>query len=191
MFFEKCAAAGARQCNNFVVNFEALANEHKDAVYRQMIRVCGNREDAEDVLIEALLKAYRHLDQLRDSVAFRSWLAQIARRVCWQLKERDSLMPLVQLSALEDEGKQISANDLPMEAQLASRQMKEMLSEAVDSLPPACRAVYQLRDVEELAGAEVARRLGISLGAMKSRLHRARALLRQHLDAALAGSARR
>ena len=48
------------------MNFEALANEHKDAVYRQMIRVCGNREDAEDVLIEALLKAYRHLDQLRD-----------------------------------------------------------------------------------------------------------------------------
>jgi len=45
------------------VNFEALANEHKDAVYRQMIRVCGNREDAEDVLVEALLKAYRHLDQ--------------------------------------------------------------------------------------------------------------------------------
>jgi RNA polymerase sigma-70 factor (ECF subfamily) len=172
------------------VNFEALANEHKDAVYRQMIRVCGNREDAEDVLIEALLKAYRHLDQLQDSVAFRSWLAQIARRVCWQLKERDSLMPLVQLSALEDEGKQISANDLPMEAQLASRQMKEMLNQAVDSLPPDYRAVYQLRDVEELAGAEVARRLGISLAAMKSRLHRARALLRQHLDAALAGSVR-
>jgi RNA polymerase sigma-70 factor (ECF subfamily) len=172
------------------VNFEALANEHKDAVYRQMIRVCGNREDAEDVLIEALLKAYRHLDQLRDSVAFRSWLAQIAKRVCWQLKERDSLMPLLQLSALEDEGKQISANDLPMEAQLASRQVKELLSEAVDSLPPAYRAVYRLRDVEELPGKEVARRLGISPAAMKSRLHRARALLRQQLDEALAGSVR-
>ena len=103
------------------MNFEALANEHKDAVYRQMIRVCGNREDAEDVLIEALLKAYRHLDQLRDSVAFRAWLAQIAKRVCWQLKQQDSLMPLLQLSALEDEGKQISGNDLPMEAQLAAR----------------------------------------------------------------------
>ena len=53
-------------------NFERLANQHKDLVYRQMVRVCGNREDAEDVLIEALLRAYRHLDQLRDSVAFRS-----------------------------------------------------------------------------------------------------------------------
>jgi RNA polymerase sigma-70 factor, ECF subfamily len=168
------------------VNFEALANEHKDAVYRQMIRVCGNREDAEDVLVEALLKAYRHLDQLRDSAAFRSWLAQIAKRVCWQLKERESLLPLLQLSALEDEGKQISGNDLPMEAQIASRRMAELLAEAVDSLPPSYRSVYQLRDVEELPGSEVAQKLGISLAAMKSRLHRARELVRQHLDAALA-----
>ncbi len=169
------------------MNFEALANEHKDAVYRQMIRVCGNREDAEDVLIEALLKAYRHLDQLRDSVAFRSWLAQIAKRVCWQLKARESLLPLLQLSAMEDEGKQIAGNDLPMEAQIASRQMAEMLEEAVERLAPAYREVYQLRDVEELAGGEVAQRLGITLAAMKSRLHRARELLRQHLDAALMG----
>ncbi len=169
------------------MNFEALANEHKDAVYRQMIRVCGNREDAEDVLIEALLKAYRHLDQLRDSVAFRSWLAQIAKRVCWQLKARESLLPLLQLSAMEDEGKQIAGTDLPIEAQIASRQMAEMLEEAVESLAPVYREVYQLRDVEELPGGEVAQRLGISLAAMKSRLHRARELLRQHLDAALMG----
>ena len=169
------------------MNFEALANEHKDAVYRQMIRVCGNRENAEDVLIEALLKAYRHLDQLRDQAAFRSWLAQIAKRVCWQLKERDSLLPLLQLSALEDEGKQISGNDVPMEAQMASRQMKNLLWEVVDSLPADYREVYELRDVEELPGKEVARRLGLSLAAMKSRLHRARELLRQRLDIALAG----
>lgn len=67
------------------MDFEKLANEHKDTVYRQMMRACGNREDAEDVLVEALLRASRHLDQLRESVAFRAWLAQIARRVCWQL----------------------------------------------------------------------------------------------------------
>jgi RNA polymerase sigma-70 factor, ECF subfamily len=171
------------------VNFEALANEHKDAVYRQMVRVCGNREDAEDVLIEAMLKAYRHLDQLRDSVAFRSWLAQIARRVCWQLKKRESLMPLLQLSALEDEGKQISGDRIAIETQLAARQMKELLSGAVNDLPPSYRTVYELRDIEELSGSEVAKRLGISVAAMKSRLHRARELLRQRLDAAFTGRA--
>jgi len=53
------------------VDFERLANEHKDAVYRQMLRACGNREDAEDVLIEALLKAYQHMHQLNDPAAFR------------------------------------------------------------------------------------------------------------------------
>src|SRR5215467_6672663 len=88
-------------------DFEALTRQHKDAVYRQMLRVCGNREDAEDVLIEALLKAYQHLHQLSDAVAFRAWLAQIARRVCWQLKEREALTPLLQLSMLEDEGAEI------------------------------------------------------------------------------------
>ncbi len=92
-----CYQAEAWQCHNGCVDFDALAREHQDAVYRQMIRVCGNREDAEDVLIEALLKAYRHLDQLRESAAFRAWLARNAKRVCWQLKERESLLPLLQL----------------------------------------------------------------------------------------------
>jgi len=82
------------------MDFETLANEHKDAVYRQLIRACGDREDAEDVLIEALLKAYRNLGQLRDLSAFRSWLAQIGRRVCWQLKHHEALLPIMQLSAM-------------------------------------------------------------------------------------------
>ena len=90
------------------MDFDALANEHKDAVYRQMIRACGNREDAEDVLVEALLKAYSNLGQLRDSAAFRSWLAQIGRRVCWQLKQREALLPIMQLSAMEAEGSELN-----------------------------------------------------------------------------------
>jgi len=167
------------------VDFETLARQHKDSVYRQMIRVCGNREDAEDVLIEALLKAYRHLDQLRESAAFRAWLAQIAKRVCWQLKERDALLPLLQLSTLEDEGREIPGSEPAPDAQLAQRQMKQLLNEAMDALPALYRAVYELRDVEDIDGDEVARRLGISRAAMKSRLHRARDLVRTHLDAAL------
>src|SRR5438552_13372746 len=91
--------------------FDRLTREHKDSVYRQMLRICGNREDAEDVLVEALLKAYRHLGQLRDSTAFRAWLAQIAKRVCWQLKEREALLPLLQLSALEEEGREIPGGE--------------------------------------------------------------------------------
>jgi len=167
------------------MNFEELANENKDAVYRQMLRVCGNREDAEDVLIEALLKAYRHLETLRDSGAFRAWLAKIARRVCWQLKEREALLPLLQLSTLEDEGVGIASKEPPPEAIAASREMKRMLLEAVANLPDEYRDVYELRDVQERPGEEVAAKLGISQAAMKSRLYRARELLRERLDAAL------
>jgi len=167
------------------MDFDALAREHKDSVYRQMIRVCGNREDAEDVLIEALLKAYRHLDQLRESTAFRAWLAQIAKRVCWQLKERESLLPLLQLSMLEDEGREVAGPEPPVDVQLARQQMKQLLNQAVDALPALYRPVYQLCDVEDLRGDEAAKKLGISRAAMKSRLHRARDLVRKHLDAAL------
>ena len=169
-------------------DFDTLTRQHKDSVYRQMIRACGNREDAEDVLVEALLKAYRHLDQLRESAAFRAWLAQIAKRVCWQLKEREALLPLLQLSTLEDEGREIAGDEISPEAQMARRQMKQLLDDAIAALPEVYRAVYRMRDIEDRAGDAVAHELGISRAAMKSRLHRARALVRAHLDAALAGS---
>ena len=152
-----CDAFESQQCQNGCVDFDALARQHKDAVYRQMIRVCGNREDAEDVLIEALLKAYRHLDQLRESAAFRAWLAHALART-----GRAALDTLRQ-------------------------QMKGLLNESIAALPEPYRSVYELCDVEDLRGDEVARRLGISRAAMKSRLHRARELVRTHLDAALAG----
>jgi RNA polymerase sigma-70 factor (ECF subfamily) len=167
------------------VNFEILVNQHKDAVYRQMLRVCGNHADAEDVLIEALLKAYRHLDQLRDAVAFRAWLAKIANRVCWQLKKREALMPLLQLSMLEDEGREIKAAGPSIDSQLELAQMKTLLLAAIAGLPAPYREVYELRDLQDVAGDEVARKLGISIAAMKSRLHRARALIRQQIDQAL------
>jgi RNA polymerase sigma-70 factor, ECF subfamily len=154
------------------MDFEALTNEHKDAVYRQLVRACGNREDAEDVLIEALLKAYRSLDQLRESKAFRSWLAQIGRRVCWQLKEREALLPIMQLSAMEDEGAELAADRPSVEAEAARSQMKALLQRAIESLPKVEREVYVMRDVEELGGDETALKLNITLAAMKSRLHR-------------------
>lgn len=164
------------------MDFEYLANQHKDSVYRQLMRACGNREDAEDVLIEALLKAYRNLDQLQDSGAFRAWLAQIGRRVCWQLKQREALLPILQLSTLEDDGLELAASGESAETHVAREQMKSLLQQAINSLPEREREVYELRDINELGGEETAARLNISLVAMKSRLHRARTNLRRYLD---------
>jgi RNA polymerase sigma-70 factor (ECF subfamily) len=67
--------------------------------------------------------------------------------------------------------------------------MKELLEKTVSQLPPSSRDVFVLRDIEELSGEEVAQRLGISLASMKSRLYRARKLLRERVDAALTGNA--
>jgi RNA polymerase sigma-70 factor (ECF subfamily) len=161
-----------------------LARRHKDAVYRQMLRVCGNREDAEDVLIEALLKAYRSLDALKAHEAFRTWLGRIASRVCWQLRQRQALLPLLQISALEDGGIEVADSSPSAETQAAAAQIKQMLHAALNSLPASYRAVYELRAIEELTGEETARRLGLSIAAMKSRWHRARSLLRARLDVA-------
>jgi len=167
------------------MEFETLANQHKDEVYRQMIRACGNREDAEDVLVEALVKAHRHLGQLRDAGAFRAWLAQIARRVCWQLKQHQGLQPLLQLSVMEEEGREIPSGEQPLEQQIALRQMSSLLHEAVDKLSEEYRSVYVWRDLEDVPTKEVAKRLGISVAAVKSRLHRARESVRNVLDVAL------
>jgi RNA polymerase sigma-70 factor (ECF subfamily) len=168
--------------------FERLAVQHKDAVYRQMIRVCGNREDAEDVLIEALLKAYRSLHGLAAEEAFRAWLARIASRVCWQLKKREALLPVMQLSALEEVGAEAEDPAPSVEDRAAGAQLKAIFRAALESLPDDYRRVYELRAVEELSGEETAARLGLGLAAMKSRWHRARTLLRKRLDAALVQS---
>jgi len=91
----------------------------------------------------------------------------------------------MQLSMLEEEGRDIASGEIPLEARAAAKEMKEILAQAMEGMPAEFREVYEMRDVKELPGAEVAKRLGISQAAMKSRLHRARGILRERLDAAL------
>ena len=167
------------------IDFEALAAEHKDAVYRQMIRACGNREDAEDVLVEALLKAYQGLDKLQDSGNFRAWLAQIARRICWQVKVPEALRPILQMSDLEANGIQFRSADMPADVKLIVEQTRTIIKEAIAGLPSPYLEIYELRDIQGLTGQQVAEQLGLSLAAQKSRLHRARALVRSRLDEGL------
>lgn len=162
------------------MDFETLTNQHKDAVYRQMLRVCGNREDAEDVLVEALLRAWKSIDRLESADAFRAWLAQIGRRVCYRVRRREALLPLVEMPEFE-----AAATGPNPEQEWAAAELKEMMHSALEGLPAEYRRVYEMRDLEEMRGEEVAQTLGISLTAMKSRLHRARAMVRARLDESL------
>ena len=94
---------------------------------------------------------------------------------------------MLQLSQLEDEGREIAGGHPSPEDQLQTGRMKDLLDRAINELPLVYREVYELRDLDDVPGEEVARRLGISLTAMKSRLHRARALVRERLDPEFGG----
>jgi RNA polymerase sigma-70 factor (ECF subfamily) len=95
------------------------------------------------------------------------------------------LLPLLQLSTLDEEGREIPGPEPTPELQVARQQMKQLLDDAVAALPSLYQAVYKLCDIDDQPGDDVARTLDISRAAMKSRLHRARDLVRAHLDTAL------
>lgn len=159
-------------------SFERLIVQHKDAVYRQMVRVCGQREDAEDALATAMMQAFRAADQLASEDAFRGWLATIGRRVCSRMRHNPRIADALEfaeeigLTATED------ANfDLVI--------LKGCVRDAVISLPEKYRDVYEKCEIEERTVPEVAEELGLSVAATKSRLLRARAMVREMLDASV------
>ena len=162
------------------MDFDRLATEHKDVVYRQMLRVCGNHDDAEDVLAESLAKAYRALDGLKDEDSFRAWLVQIGRRTCGRLKKRESAHPLLELSEVQEAAATSDVLDEVME-----RETKRCVMEAFALLPEHYQDVYRMKDLEGRSLEEIGEELDLSLPNVKSRLHRARAMLRENLDCAL------
>lgn len=163
--------------------FTALTEEHRDRVYRQMLQMCGNREDAEDVLTDALLTAFRRLETLEERAAFGAWLSKIARRLCFRLRSQQRIMRELSLEGLQtEEGWEPSADDPSPEERLLQQDLRQRVQEAVQQLSPELREVYQQRDVEGREGKAVAEDLKITEAAMKSRLHRARQQVRRQMD---------
>jgi RNA polymerase sigma-70 factor (ECF subfamily) len=166
-------------------SFERLLNRHKSAIYRQMVRMCGNAEDAEDVLSESMLNAYRSMQKLKDPEAFRAWMAMIARRTCVRVKRRTELHPVLRLADLEILGEEPASGSPSPDELLQIEQTKHCIHSVIDSLPDHYRSVYLLREVEGASAEETAQKLGITVAAVKARLHRAREIVRTGLDALL------
>ncbi len=141
-------------------------------VKRFALTLCSTPEDAEDAAQEALIVLYRKIGTLRAAAALASWMFQIVRNECIR---RSRLTFRRQTSA---ELAELSAED----AALARLEI-ERIVEAIAGLPPEQRAVLVLRDVQGLSGAATAQAVGLSRGAMKSRLHRGRETLRSELRA--------
>lgn len=161
---------------NQTEQFEIQLNQHKDAVYRQMIRVCGNHDDAEDVLVEAILNAYKHYEALESPEKFQAWLSVIGRRVCGRIRKKESLLPVIAL------GESIAESFITPEPFDSGDEFVSKVHSVLELIPEQERVVFEMRDIKGLSGQETADELNISLAAQKSRLHRARAKVRELLD---------
>jgi len=162
---------------------EALLVRHEARLYRFARRLCRHREDAEDVLQESLLAAARGLSGFRGASSIGTWLYTIARSFCIKKRRRSVFAP-AEVSL--DTQASLAARGLadparrPDEALEASR-LEAALQGAIAALDRPYREVLLLRDVEGLSAAEVAEVTGLSVPAVKTRLHRARARLREAL----------
>ncbi len=165
--------------------FESLVNRYESKVYRLAIRMLRNPEDAEDALQETFLQVYRGLKSFEGRSTFSTWLFRLATNVCLmkirhRATEPAKFLPLEDYLPRHEAGEHpqmIDWSDRPEEA-LLSKESREKMMGALEKLPPDYRAVFILRDMEGFSNAETGEALGISVAAVKSRLHRARLTLR-------------
>jgi RNA polymerase sigma-70 factor, ECF subfamily len=154
--------------------------------------MCGDREDAEEVAQDALLKVFQNLDQLREPERVRAWVFRIAKNACLMKRRKSVFAPSRELSLDEflpvrddsGEGGRLQIADwsnLP-DNQVLRTEMRNVLHGAIRELPESYRSVILLRDVEELSTQETAQVLDVSEDIVRTRLHRARLSIRKKLD---------
>ncbi len=158
---------------------EALLREQRAQVVRYAMRLCLSPEDAQDATQEVLLALARYVSALRHVAALSTWLFLAVRTHCTRLARRSLRYVLV-----ADGGALTLEGESP-EEQLADRQLRHLLAVVLSDVDPAYREVILRRDVLGESAAEAAAALGISVDALKSRLHRARSEVKSGMLAAL------
>ena len=167
--------------------FEELVNRYEKKIYRLGMNITGNREDAEDVLQETFLKAFEHLADFREDSRFYTWIVRIGvNQALMKLRKRRSEKMVPMDDLVGDDGEVIPREFTDWkpnpEQQLTQAELEDILETAAKALPPTFRAVFFLRDVEDLSTEETAEILNLSNGAVKARLFRARLRLREDLS---------
>ncbi len=172
------------------VVFDRLYRDHVDRIYRFAQRLCGQVEDAQDLVQDTFLNAYRGLEGFRGDAQVSTWLYRIAARACLRLRRKRKGEPARELSLEEfiptSEGEfrlQVPTDGLTPEEALENKELKRALHQAIQKLPNKYRVVLVLRDMEGLTAKEVGTIMGLNERAVKSRLHRARLFVRRELSA--------
>jgi RNA polymerase sigma-70 factor (ECF subfamily) len=171
--------------------FEVLMRRYNQRIYRAVRAILRDDADAEDVMQQAYLNAYRHLDQFADRAKFSTWLTKIAvyealHRVRKPMPEGSGDKEGPEGITTMDTIKSTGPN--PERALLAG-ETASLLEAAVAGLPDGLRDVFILRDVDGLSTLETAESLGIKEDTVKTRLHRARRHLRRHLSTSIESAA--
>jgi RNA polymerase sigma-70 factor (ECF subfamily) len=170
--------------------FEILMRRYNQRLYRVSRAILREDGEAEDVMQDAYVRAYEHLDQFAGKAAFSTWLTRIAIHEALARKRRRGRME--ELDALPDHGDAMSIlkSSAPTpETGTAQAEARQLLQQAIERLPEAYRSVVVLREVEEMSVAETAESLGVTDAVVKTRLHRAHAMLRKELYARAKGRA--
>jgi RNA polymerase sigma-70 factor (ECF subfamily) len=170
-----------------VTAFEQLVKRYDRNIFRIAQHITQNREDAEDVVQDAFLKAYENLDHFQEQSKFYTWLVRIAvNESLMKLRRRrsDRTVSLDEdIETEEDTMPREVADWSPNPEQLYKQgELKDILRKTIQGLPASFRAVFVLRDVEGLSTEETAQALDLSIPAVKSRLLRARLQLRERLN---------
>jgi RNA polymerase sigma-70 factor (ECF subfamily) len=168
--------------------FEEFVEHFRAKIFRYSWLMCGQREDAEEVAQETLLRVFESLSQLREPERVRSWVFRIAKNACLMKRRKSVFAPANELS-LDDlapgTGFEIGDRSTLPDVELLRMELRDTLNRAVAELPEIYRAVVLLRDLEELSTEDTAQILDISTDAVKTRLHRGRLALREKLESYL------
>lgn len=166
--------------------FTSLVNRYERKVFRLAKNITRNEEDAEDVLQTVFLKVFEHLDSFQGNSSFYTWIVRIAVNEALMKLRKSKSERTVSLDEPMETGEEAVTREIAVwegnpEQKYSEEEMRQILDEAVETLKPDFRTVFQLRDIEEMSTEETAEILGISIPAVKSRLLRARLALREKL----------
>jgi RNA polymerase sigma-70 factor (ECF subfamily) len=166
--------------------FHELIRPYEHRVYVMALSFLHNEADAEDAAQEAFLKAFRNLSSFRGEAKFGTWLVSITLNEARSRIRSRNTIKMESLDEPADDQGHISPallrdwKEIPSEA-LERKEIRLLLQQAITTLPLIYREVFQLRDIEQLSVNEAAAALGISIAAVKVRLHRARMMLQKKL----------
>jgi RNA polymerase sigma-70 factor (ECF subfamily) len=163
--------------------FEIIMRRYNQRLYRVARSILRDDAEAEDVMQDAYVRAYQHLDQFEGRAKFATWLTRIAVHEALARAQRRSRVQELDEETYGGTMNALHSTSPDPEKQASDRELGALLQSAVLSLPPKYRAVLMLRDIEEMSTADTADSLEISEENVKVRLHRARALLRRELFA--------